>query len=118
MHDFTQVDVFSAEALRGNPVAVVHGADDLMDEQMAAFARWTNLMRAFFNGVEHPVTGSLNAGLAQWLVSRGTLPRTYTGSQGTSLGRRGRVEVEQVGDDIWIGGATRSTITGQVSLSL
>lgn len=42
-HAFSQVDVFSAAPLLGNPVAVVHGADDLIDEQMAAFARWTNL---------------------------------------------------------------------------
>lgn len=45
---FSQVDVFSTEPLRGNPVAVVHGADDLTDEQMAAFARWTNLSETTF----------------------------------------------------------------------
>jgi PhzF family phenazine biosynthesis protein len=43
-----QVDVFSAEPLRGNPVAVVHDADGLDDEQMAAFARWTNLSETTF----------------------------------------------------------------------
>src|SRR3954454_14432755 len=45
---FSQVDVFSSEPLRGNPVAVVHGADGLTDEQMAAFARWTNLSETTF----------------------------------------------------------------------
>src|SRR3954454_19497442 len=45
---FSQVDVFSSEPLRGNPVAVVHGADGLSDEQMAAFARWTNLSETTF----------------------------------------------------------------------
>jgi PhzF family phenazine biosynthesis protein len=45
---FSQVDVFSAEPLRGNPVAVVHGADEVTDEQMAAFARWTNLSETTF----------------------------------------------------------------------
>jgi PhzF family phenazine biosynthesis protein len=45
---FTQVDVFSAEAFRGNPVAVVHDADDLSDEEMAALARWTNLSETCF----------------------------------------------------------------------
>jgi PhzF family phenazine biosynthesis protein len=45
---FSQVDVFSSEPLRGNPVAVVHGADGLNDEQMAAFARWTNLSETTF----------------------------------------------------------------------
>ena len=38
---FSQVDVFSAEALRGNPLAVVHDAEGLSDDAMAAFARWT-----------------------------------------------------------------------------
>jgi PhzF family phenazine biosynthesis protein len=45
---FSQVDVFAAEPLRGNPVAVVHDADGLTDEQMAAFARWTNLSETTF----------------------------------------------------------------------
>lgn len=272
MHAFSQVDVFSHLPLLGNPVAVVHGADDLTDEQMAAFARWTNLsettfllgptdpsadyrlrifttrgelpfaghptlgsahawleaggvprgadvvqecgaglvrirrgevlsfaapplrrsgpadgatidavaaalgidvsdvvavewidngpgwvgvllrdaravlaidgervlagdhlavgvagqypagsecaveVRAFYDRFEDPVTGSLNAGLAQWLIGRGTLPSSYTASQGTAVGRRGRVRVEQVGDDIWVGGDTRTTISGRVSL--
>ena len=48
MRSFSQVDVFSAEPLLGNPVAVVHGADGLTDEQMAAFARWTNLSETTF----------------------------------------------------------------------
>lgn len=46
--EFRQVDVFSSEPLKGNPVAVVHGADGLSDEQMAAFARWTNLSETTF----------------------------------------------------------------------
>ena len=46
--EFRQVDVFTDEPLMGNPVAVVHGADDLTDEQMAAFARWTNLSETTF----------------------------------------------------------------------
>ncbi|MDO9456292.1 PhzF family phenazine biosynthesis protein [Nocardioides sp.] len=48
MLPFRQVDVFSAEPLLGNPVAVVHDADALDDEQMAAFARWTNLSETTF----------------------------------------------------------------------
>jgi PhzF family phenazine biosynthesis protein len=273
-HAFRQVDVFSAEPLRGNPVAVVHDADDLTDEQMAAFARWTNLSETTFllrptdpgadyrlriftpggelpfaghptlgsahawleaggepagqhvvqecaaglvrlrrgevlafgapplrrsgpaddetvraiaralridvgeiraaewvdNGPgwvaallrdadavlaldpdfaamadldlgvvglcpdggevaievrgfapelavpEDPVTGSLNAGLAQWLIGNGTLPSSYVAAQGTALGRAGRVHVEQVGDTIWVGGATTTTISGRVEL--
>ncbi|MEI7056744.1 PhzF family phenazine biosynthesis protein [Nocardioides sp. CCNWLW239] len=47
-YEFRQVDVFTSEPLLGNPVAVVHGADGLSDEQMAAFARWTNLSETTF----------------------------------------------------------------------
>lgn len=276
MHRFRQVDVFSSEPLRGNPVAVVHDADDLTDEQMASFARWINLsettfllrptdpaadyrLRIFTPGAElpfaghptlgtahawledggvpatagtvvqecaaglvrlrrgatlafaapplirsgpadaatvdrvaaglrvpaaeilaaqwvdngpgwvaarlrdadavlalepdfaamgelqigvvgaypegadadvevrafcpdlavpeDPVTGSLNAGIAQWLTGAGALPDRYTASQGTVLGRRGRVQVERDGDAIWIGGATSTTIRGELSVS-
>ena len=48
MRPFRQVDVFSTEALRGNPVAVVHGAERLTTEQMERFTRWTNLSEATF----------------------------------------------------------------------
>ncbi|MET9327543.1 PhzF family phenazine biosynthesis protein [Tsukamurella sp. NPDC003166] len=275
MYRFRQVDVFSSEPLRGNPVAVVHHADDLTDDRMAAFARWTNLsettfllrptdpaadyrlriftpggelpfaghptlgsahawleeggvpassgtvvqecaaglvrlrrgdeiafaapplvrsgqadadtvdriaaglripvsdvlaaewvdngpgwvaarlrdadavlalnpdfaamgelnvgvvgsyprggdadveVRAFCPGLavpEDPVTGSLNAGIAQWLIGTDELPPSYVASQGTVLGRRGRVQIESVGGEIWIGGATNTTITGSVAL--
>ena len=279
MRHFRQVDVFSAEPLKGNPVAVVHDADDLTEAQMAAFAHWTNLsettflltptvpgadyrvriftpsgelpfaghptlgtahawleaggvprgervvqecgvglvelrrdrgrlafaapsllrsgpvsgddlariaaglrigpeeilaaawadngpgwvavrladadavlavrpdasalgdlavgvvgpyppgaacaieVRAFVGGLgvdEDPVTGSLNASLAQWLIGEGTLPRSYVASQGTALGRRGRVhidaDVRAEGTTVWVGGATRTTIVGSVDL--
>lgn len=276
-HAFSQVDVFSAEPLLGNPVAVVHGADDLDDDQMAAFARWTNLsettfllaptdpaadyrlriftpggelpfaghptlgsahawleaggtsrtpgvlvqecgvglvtlradegrlafaapellrsgpaddatvrqvaaalrvevddlvavawvdngpgwvaallrdadavlavrpdlaamgdldlgvvgpyaagaecaveVRAFVPGLgvdEDPVTGSLNAGLAQWLIGSGRLPESYVAAQGTALGRRGRVHVDRVDGVVWVGGETRTTISGQLEIT-
>lgn len=75
-------------------------------------------VRAFvpdFGIDEDPVTGSLNAGLATWLLASGRVPDAYVVSQGTALGRAGRVYVERVGDDIWIGGDTRSVITGTVA---
>lgn len=274
---FSQVDVFSSEPLRGNPVAVVHAADGLTDEQMAAFARWTNLsettflltptdpaadyrlriwtpggelpfaghptlgsahawleaggvpagagivqecgaglvtiqraaveagsrlafaapplvrsgpvdasdladicralrvpasaivestwidngpgwvgvlladaaavlsldpdwaafgdlkigvvgpyaegplaveVRAFCPGYgmpEDPVTGSLNAGIGQWLAG-GVLPTSYVASQVTVLQRAGRVHVDLVGDTLWVGGETRTTVAGSVDL--
>lgn len=68
---------------------------------------------------EDPVTGSLNAGLAQWLIGDGTLPRSYVAAQGTAIGRAGRIHVDSDpadADVIWIGGDTRTTITGAVSL--
>ena len=89
-YEFRQVDVFTSEPLLGNPVAVVHGADDLSDEQMAAFARWTNLsettfllaptdpaadyqLRIFTVGGELPFAGHPTLGSAHaWLEAGGT----------------------------------------------
>ena len=65
---------------------------------------------------EDPVTGSLNAGLAQWLIGAGLAPAHYVAAQGTALGRAGRVHVTSVGDDIWIGGDIASCIEGRVRL--
>ncbi|MCW2815376.1 MAG: phenazine biosynthesis protein PhzF family [Nocardioides sp.] len=274
MLPFRQVDVFSAEPLRGNPVAVVHGADGLTDDQMAAFARWTNLsettflleptvagadyrvriwtpggelpfaghptlgsahawleaggvpaaadvvvqecpaglvdvrrgerlafagppflrsgpvdpddlahavrvlglraddvveaawidngpgwmglllpdadtvlacrpdfgafadlkvgvvgpwpegsdcaveVRAFCPGYgpeEDPVTGSLNAGIGAWLAGT-RLPASYVAAQGTVLQRRGRVHVDPVDGVVWVGGETRTTISGELAI--
>jgi PhzF family phenazine biosynthesis protein len=65
---------------------------------------------------EDPVTGSLNAGLAQWLIGAGLAPPHYVAGQGTALGRAGRVHVDRVGDDIWIGGESVTCIAGEVLL--
>lgn len=67
--------------------------------------------------VEDPVTGSFNAGVAQWLIGEGVAPDSYVAAQGTVLGRRGRVHVDRDDDgDIWIGGAVRSVVEGTVDL--
>jgi PhzF family phenazine biosynthesis protein len=76
-------------------------------------------VRAFFtqddDTAEDPVTGSLNASLAQWLVASGRLAAPYVASQGTVLGRRGRVHISADKDGgIWVGGATVTSITGTV----
>lgn len=273
---FSQVDVFSSEPVKGNPVAVVHGADSLTDEQMAQFARWTNLsettflleatdpdadfrvriftpggelpfaghptlgtchvwlekggeparedvviqecglglitlrresgklafaapallrsgapseedlsqvvaslgisddqvlgaswvdngpgwfgveldsaqtvlalepdmslmgdfkvgvigkyfdggpadveVRAFVPSLgvpEDPVTGSLNAGLAGWLIGEDRLPGSYVASQGTALGRSGRVFIEQDDDGVWVGGHALTCVDGLVRI--
>jgi PhzF family phenazine biosynthesis protein len=78
-------------------------------------------VRAFISlggaGAEDPVTGSLNASLAQWLVRSGRLPAPYVVRQGTALGRAGRVQVTAGGGDtIWIGGAVTRAVTGTVDL--
>jgi len=273
---FTQVDVFTAEALRGNPLAVVHAADALDDERMQAFARWTNLSETTFllaptdpgadyrvriftpggelpfaghptlgschawrerggrpkaagqvvqqcgvglvriklddegaafaapplaraevpaeeldavlaalgtdrrhlvaaqslkNGpnwlsleldsaatvlalepdaarmkrfasvgvvgahpagsecafevrgfvgrpslYEDPVTGSLNAGLGEWLIGAGRAPERYVAAQGTRLGRAGRVRIAREGTTFWVGGDSVTCIRGDVEL--
>jgi PhzF family phenazine biosynthesis protein len=77
-------------------------------------------VRAFFPGnngmAEDPVTGSLNAALAQWLIGAGLAPTRYIAAQGTAMARAGRVHVEQDGADIWIGGSSVTCIDGKVSL--
>ena len=65
---------------------------------------------------EDPVTGSLNAGLAQWLIGSGRAPSGYVVAQGAALGRAGRVHVHQVGEDIWIGGDVAEVVRGVVTL--
>jgi len=90
MHPFRQVDVFSPAPLLGNPVAVVHDADDLDDAQMQLFAQWTNLsettfllrpttddadyrLRIFTPGRELPFAGHPTLGSAHaWLDAGGT----------------------------------------------
>jgi PhzF family phenazine biosynthesis protein len=66
---------------------------------------------------EDPVTGSLNAGLAQWLIGAGLLPPAYVASQGHALGRAGRVHVERdAAGDLWIGGDVCRCVSGSLQL--
>jgi PhzF family phenazine biosynthesis protein len=77
-------------------------------------------VRAFFPGsggfAEDPVTGSLNAALAQWLIGSGRAPARYVAAQGLNLKRNGRVYIEQSGTDIWVGGYSTTCVEGQVLL--
>lgn len=75
-------------------------------------------VRAFFPGAigEDPVTGSLNASIGQWLTSTGRAPSSYVAAQGTRLQRQGRVHIDVIGDDLWVGGRTTIGITGHVAL--
>ncbi|WP_179107074.1 PhzF family phenazine biosynthesis protein [Variovorax sp. KK3] len=66
---------------------------------------------------EDPVTGSLNASLAQWLIPEGHLPAHYLAAQGQCLGRAGRVHVLRDDDgQVWVGGDSVTCIDGKVSL--
>ncbi len=66
---------------------------------------------------EDPVTGSLNASLAQWLIDAGELPARYVAAQGTALGRAGRVHIERdLQGQVWVGGDCVAVIQGEVLL--
>ena len=78
-------------------------------------------VRAFFSSkgapAEDPVTGSLNASVAQWLVGSGRANPPYIVSQGTALGRAGQVTITQDDDgEIWVGGQVVTCVTGQVAI--
>jgi len=66
------------------------------------------------NGIamEDPVTGSLNASVAQWLLGDGRLTAPYFAHQGTAIQREGRIHVSQGDGEIWIGGRTETVIAG------
>jgi PhzF family phenazine biosynthesis protein len=66
---------------------------------------------------EDPVTGSLNASLAQWLIADGYAPERYLASQGVCLGRAGQVHLERdASGQVWVGGETVTCIDGSVTL--
>ncbi|MGH8834580.1 MAG: PhzF family phenazine biosynthesis protein [Actinomycetes bacterium] len=110
-------DADAVLALRPKPVDLDLGVvGPYPDESPYAFE-----VRAFFpkDGatVEDPVTGSLNASLAEWLLRTGRAKAPYLASQGTALGRAGRVTVSTEPDGtIWVGGGTVTCVTGHVEL--
>jgi PhzF family phenazine biosynthesis protein len=78
-------------------------------------------LRAFFPKagatVEDPVTGSLNASVAQWLVGAGRAVPPYVASQGAALGRAGRIHISADADgQIWVGGGTITCVRGEVEI--
>ena len=84
--------------------------DDTTDLEVRAFAAPVGI-------AEDPVTGSLNASLAQWLIADGHLPARYRARQGTALGRAGEVFVQQdVAGQVWVGGDVADCICGEVTL--
>lgn len=100
----------------GQDVGVIHIAPDAGDNP----ARPGAVVRAFaapMGNPEDPVTGSLNASLAQWLIAEGLAPTRYLVAQGECLGRAGRVYIRQDAQgQVWVGGHTVTCIEGTALL--
>lgn len=120
------VDLGTAEAV----VAVVPDIAAFTDLKVTVLGRWGREraselgadveVRAFYadgrDFGEDPVTGSANAGLAQWLIGTGALPASYTSRQGSVIGREGRVRIAAEGDQVWVHGDAVTRIVGEVDL--
>ena len=120
------VDLGSADAV----VGVVPDIAAFTDLKVTVVGRWDAAsvgrlgadveVRAFYADGrelgEDPVTGSANAGLAQWLIGTGALPSSYTSRQGSVIGREGRVRLEAVDGRVWVSGDAVTRIVGEVDL--
>ena len=120
------VDLGSADAV----VGVAPEVAAFTDLKVTVLGRWDETsaadlgadveVRAFYADGrefgEDPVTGSANAGLAQWLIGTGALPSSYTSRQGSVIGREGRVRLEADGDTVWVSGDAVTRIVGEVDL--
>jgi PhzF family phenazine biosynthesis protein len=85
-------------------------ANDPTDLEVRAFAAPVGI-------AEDPVTGSLNASLAQWLIADGHMPAQYSARQGTAIGRAGQVFLSQdEHGQVWVGGDVVGCIQGSVTL--
>ena len=65
---------------------------------------------------EDPVTGSLNASIAQWLIGSGRITAPYVARQGTAVGRSGRIFIDADEHDVWVGGQCTMAISGSISI--
>jgi PhzF family phenazine biosynthesis protein len=103
-------------AMSGLEIGVIGAYDDARRAELGA----DHEVRAFCPGFsipEDPVTGSLNAGFALWLVRAGHLRGDFVTRQGTALGRDGRVRIEtDEAGDIWVGGTSRTLVEGTLTL--
>jgi PhzF family phenazine biosynthesis protein len=120
------VDLGSAESV----VAVEPVVAAFTDLKVTVLGRWDPAsaaalgadveVRAFYadgrDFGEDPVTGSANAGLAQWLIGAGALPSAYTSRQGSVIGRDGRVRLEAADGQVWVSGDAVTRIVGEVDL--
>ena len=99
-------------ALKGlGKVGVVapHPAGGALDFEVRFFAAAIGIN-------EDPVTGSLNANVARWLIDTGRAPASYVAAQGAAMGRAGRIHVQRDGQGTWIGGDVASCVDGTVML--
>jgi PhzF family phenazine biosynthesis protein len=120
------VDLGTAQAV----LDVVPDIAAFTDLKVTVLGRWDDTtaaelgadveVRAFYadgrDFGEDPVTGSANAGLAQWLIGTGALPAAYTSRQGSVIGREGRVRLEADADRVWVSGDAVTRIVGDVDL--
>ena len=125
--DFTKIERSGHGVVGEHPIGVV-GPNKVGVEGPTSGADGEPAIevRAFFSTgaqvTEDPVTGSLNASIAQWLLAEGHsgsaigLTAPYVSSQGTVLGRKGRVHVDELDGDIWVGGDAVTAIIGEVLL--
>lgn len=99
----------------GQDVGVIHVGTHAADTTQPGV-----VVRAFaapMGNPEDPVTGSLNASFAQWLIAEGRAPRSYLVAQGESLGRAGRVHITQDAEgQVWVGGCSLTCIEGTARL--
>lgn len=83
-------------------------ATDPAIEVRALFADGTGSIR------EDPVTGSLNAAAAQWLLASGRIEAPYRARQGTAMGRAGAVDIDLIDGTVWVSGATTVAVEGLI----
>ena len=133
--DHRQLKALGAKVGVAGPYATAQGDDVLIArssrearafsasmplEAKSAEAPATIEVRAFAAPIgveEDPVTGSLNASLAQWLMADGILPEDYTAAQGTLLGREGRVSLHRdTQGQVWVGGQVQACVQGTVTI--
>jgi predicted PhzF superfamily epimerase YddE/YHI9 len=120
---FAQVDVFTTRLGLGNPLAVVLDGSGLSTAEMRRFARWTNVSETTFVlppddvGADYRVR-ILTPDEELPLIATGRLAAPYVATQGSALGRAGRIEITQDPDGtIWTGGRSVTVIRGTADLA-
>lgn len=108
--DFGAAESYDIGVVGASPLGVVGMSGGSPDVTLRAF------FRAGGTPAEDPVTGSLNAAVAQWLLGNGTLTAPYLASQGTAMGRDGKIFIDEADGEIWVGGDAVTVITGSVDL--